>query len=461
MRVFQPLKNWRADHWHAVRSMVISGSSWNPSSREEVRLTPIVETADAILILRNLAIALLAGFLIGFEREWTQELEGQQHTFAGGRTFALIGFIGGLVGILSGETALAATALAVVGGLTIVGYWYEAQETPGRGGTTEMAIFATLLLGVAAGRGHPLIAAAGAVTVAIVLSLKYEVQTWAKALDRREIHATLRFLAIALLVLPVLPDEQFGPYGALNPRALWTMVVLISGLSFLGYWLVKILGSGRGVFATGIVGGLASSTATTLSLSKFARDGICAPAAIAAGIIMANVVMLARVAVILSAMSPATLALAAPALAAGALAGGAIALAMWRSAPKNGEARHVVAVGNPFELRPALYFTVLIAVISVASAYGADEFGAAGSYVIGLISGLADVDAMTLSGGRQAATGRLAADVAAGAILLAIVSNIAIKSFMALTIGGRKTGLLVLGAFVAITIAGFAAFVLI
>ncbi|MFZ5616439.1 MAG: MgtC/SapB family protein [Pseudomonadota bacterium] len=423
-------------------------------------MTPIVETADAIAVLRNLGIALVAGFLVGFEREWTQDLEGQKHTFAGGRTFALIGFVGGLVGTLSVEAALVAAALAVVGALTIVGYWFEAKETPGRGGTTEVAIFATLLLGVAAGRGHPLIAAAGAVAVAIVLSLKYRVETWAKALDRREIHATLRFLAIALLVLPVLPDEEFGPYGALNPRSLWTMVVLISGLSFLGYWFVKILGGGRGVLATGVVGGLASSTATTLSLSKFAKDRICAPAAVAAGIVMANVVMLARVGVILGAMSTATLAIAAPALAAGAAVGGAIAYALWRAAPKDGEARRAVALGNPFELRPALYFASLIAVISVASAYGADKFGAAGTYVIGLISGLADVDAMTLSGGRQAATGSISPVVAAGAILLAVASNIAVKGVMALTIGGRRTGLIVLGAFAAIVAAGYAAFVL-
>lgn len=417
-------------------------------------MTEIDAAPDAVLVLRNLWLAATAGFVIGFEREWTHALEKQEHTFAGARTFALIGMIGGLVGLLGGDVALIAAALVVVGLLTAAGYWFEAKETPGRGGTTQMAIFVTLLLGVAAGRGEVLLAAAGAVTVAIILSIKSVVQEWASALDRREIHATLRFLAISILVLPALPDEALGPYGALNPRTLWTMVVLISGLSFLGYWLVRIMGEGRGVFATGVVGGLASSTATTLSLSKFARDGVCAPPAVAAGIIMANVVMLARVGAILAALSRATFAVIAPALAVGAVAGGVIALALWRSAPKNAGASHAVALGNPFELRPALYFAALIAVISLASAYGADKFGAAGSYVIGLVSGLADVDAMTLSGGRQAATGSLAPDIAAGAILLAVGSNIAVKGAMALTIGGRKTGSIVLGAFAIIVAAG-------
>lgn len=408
---------------------------------------------SALTAIGHVGLAGAVGFLVGFEREWTQALEKREHTFAGARTFTLIGLIGGLAGVLSDGPVLIAAALVMVGALTIYGYAIEARETPGRGGTTEMAIFATLLLGAAAGRGELLVASAGAVTVAILLSLKDEVKLLARTLDEREIHATLRFLAIAILILPVLPDAAFGPYDAFNPRALWTMVVLISGLSFLGYWLMKFIGDGRGVLATGLVGGLASSTATTLSLSKFARDGVSAPAAVAAGIVMANVVMLARVGVILAAVSSATLALIAPALGAGIVVGGAIAFGLWRAASKN-PPTGAIALGNPFELRPALYFAALIAAISLASAYGADRFGAAGLFLIGAISGLADVDAMTLSGGRQAATGGVAPQVAAGAILIAVAANIGVKGAMALSIGGRKTGALVLAAFAAILGAG-------
>lgn len=407
--------------------------------------------------LGHVGLAGAVGFLIGFEREWTQALEKREHTFAGARTFTLIGLIGGLAGALSAGPHLIVAALLVVGALTIYGYAIEARETPGRGGTTEMAIFATVLLGAAAGRGDLLLASAGAVTVAIVLSLKEEIKGVARALDGREIHATLRFLAISVLVLPVLPNERFGPYGALNPRELWTMVVLISGLSFLGYWLMKAFGSGRGVLATGLVGGLASSTATTLSLSKFARDGVSPGRAVAAGIVMANVVMLVRVGVILAALSKTTLLYAAPALAAGALSGVAIAVALWRSSPGADDPARLVAVGNPFELRPAIFFAASIAVISIAAAYGADRFGAAGAYVVGAISGLADVDAMTLSGGRQAAAGALAANVAAIAILLAIAVNGAVKGILAAVIGGRRVGTIVFSAFAIIAAAGAAA----
>lgn len=418
----------------------------------------MLDTApDIILVLRNIGLAVTAGFVIGFEREWTQALEKQEHAFAGARTFALIGMIGGLVGVLSDGVLLAAAALVVIGALTIVGYSIEAKETPGRGGTTEMAIFATVLLGVAAGRGHLLLAAAGAVAVAIILSLKSAIKGWALRLDQREIHATLRFLAVSVLVLPALPNETMGPYGALNPRALWIMVVLISGLSFLGYWLVRIAGEGRGVLMTGAVGGLASSTATTLSLSRFARDGLVSPSAVAAGIVLANVIMLFRIGVILAAVSRAALVAIAPSLAAGAAVGAIAALALWRTAPTAEETGQKMTLGNPFELKPALYFAGLLAAISMASAYGVENFGAAGAYVIGLVSGLADVDAMVLSGGRQATTGALTVNVAVIAILLAVASNIFVKGVMAATIGGAKAGVRVIAAFAAVAISVAAA----
>lgn len=416
---------------------------------------------DAVLLLCNLGVAVMAGFVIGFEREWTQALEKQEHTFAGARTFALIGMVGGLAGLLSDGPLIAGAALLVIGALTIAGYWFEARETPGRGGTTEMAIFATLLLGIAAGRGHLLLAAAGAVSVAIILSLKAAIKGWAHRLDQREVHAALRFLAISVLVLPALPNGQMGPFGALNPRELWTMVALISGLSFLGYWLIKFFGEDGGVLLTGVFGGLASSTATTLSLSKFARDQRSAPSAVAAGVVMANVVMLLRVAAILAVVSRSVLDAIAPALGAGALAGAACAYFLWRSAPRVAGAQNALTVGNPFELRPALYFAGMIALISIASTFAAEAFGAAGSYVVGALSGLADVDAMTLSGGRQAAKGSLPVDVAAGAILLAVGSNIAVKAAMAYWVGGPASGHRIISVFAIVIAAGVTAFSLV
>ncbi|MEZ5894170.1 MAG: MgtC/SapB family protein [Parvularculaceae bacterium] len=203
----------------------------------------------ALIDLRNLAVALAAGFLIGFEREHTHVAEARARSFAGARTFSLAALAGGLCGQLDAGFLLAAVAAAVIGGLTIAAHWAVARTEPRSGGTTEIALLATYLLGVAAGRGEVLIAAAGAVAVTAMLSIKEIVQRWATALSEEELYAALRLLAISVIVLPALPDEAFGPYDALNPRSIWLLVVFISGLSFLGYWLMKLAGAGRGAGA--------------------------------------------------------------------------------------------------------------------------------------------------------------------------------------------------------------------
>lgn len=413
--------------------------------------------SDLLATLLSAGVALAAGFLIGFEREWTQALENRRHSFAGARTFTLVSLAGALCGLLDDSAMLPAAGLVAVGALTILAYSVEAKATEGRGGTTEVALFVTYLLGFAAGRGELLLASAGAVAVTGALSLKSEVRSLASALNERELHATIRFLAIAVLVLPVAPDRDFGPYGALNPRALWLMVVLISGLSFAGYWLVKALGASRGVLAAGLVGGLASSTATTLSLARMTKRGAAGPRAAAAGIVMANVVMLARVALVLAAAAPALLSRIALPLGAAAAAGAAAAWLLWRLSAKESAAQAEVAVGNPFELRPALIFAGLLAAVSLASAFAADQLGNAGLYAVAFVSGLADVDAMTLSAARGATSGAMAAGAAAGAVLVAVASSVLSKGAMAIGVGGMRTGVPVIGAFAAMALAGAAA----
>lgn len=425
-----------------------------PGRAVEMAGTDIHEVLATLLAA---GVALAAGFLIGFEREWTQALENRRHAFAGARTFTLVSFAGALCGLLDASAMLAAAGLVAIGALTIFAYSLDAKATEGRGGTTEIALFATYLLGLAAGRGEILLAAAGAVAVTGALSLKDEVRSLARALDAKELHATIRFLAIAVLILPVAPDRDFGPYGAFNPRDFWFMVVLISGLSFVGYWLVRALGAAHGVIAAGLVGGLASSTATTLSLARMTREGTAAPRAAAAGVIMANVVMLIRIALVLAAAAPSLLAPLALPLAAGAAAGGVFAFALWRLSSTEASSAVAVAVGNPFELKPALIFAGLLAAVSLASAVAADRMGDAGLYAVAFVSGLADVDAMTLSAARGTGSGAMALTAAASAILIAIAANILSKGVMALAAGGRSAGAPVIAGFAAMTLAGAAA----
>lgn len=383
-------------------------------------------------------VALAAGFLIGFEREWTQGLEQRRHAFAGARTFTLVSLAGALCALLGEGVLLVAAGLIAVGGLTLYAYVIETRASDSRGGTTEIALVSAYLLGAAAGRGELLLASSGAVAVALALSLKNEIRHLARALNETEVHATIRFLAVSVLILPIAPNQGFGPYEALNPRELWLMVVLISGLSFLGYWLVKVFGERQGALASGLVGGMASSTATTLSLSRAVRDHGAPPLPAAAGVVMANLVMTAKVALLVGALAPAALeGLALPLAAAGA-AGAVSALALLRRPMEGVGAR--LSVTNPFELRPALMFGGFLAIISVLSAFIADKAGDAGLFALAFVSGLADIDAVVLPVSRQAGSAMLSPESAATAILIAAGANILAKGAMAMIVGGRRVG---------------------
>lgn len=403
---------------------------------------------------QNLAIAAAIGFLIGFQREWRDAEDKKLRSFAGARTFAFVALVGGLAGLIDEGALIVAIGLAAIAALTVAAYWAEAREEPGVGGTTEIAILATYLLGVVATRGEPTLAAAGGVGAVVLLSLKPWVERWAQSIDKKEIDAAIRFLLIAVIVLPILPDKGYGPYEALNPRQIWTMVVFISGLSFLGYWLTKLYGE-SGVLLTGIVGGLASSTAVTVSLSRLVKDGSTSSTAAAAGIVAANVVMLARVGVILFVTSMTVLGAMWPALAAGAVAGLAAAVFYWRG---EREAQAKMTLGNPMELKPALFFAALLAVIAVVSRYASDKFGDSGLFAVAFLTGLADVDALTLTAGEEAASGDISPESAGAAVLIAVASNIVVKAGMTFAIAGPAAGVRVGVAFAIILAAGVAAF---
>jgi uncharacterized membrane protein (DUF4010 family) len=407
-----------------------------------------------LLDLQNLAIATAIGFLVGFQREWRNVEDARAHSFAGARTFAFVAFLGGLAGLIGDGVVLIAIGFAGLSALTVAAYWSEARTEPGSGGTTEIALLATYLLGVLAVRGEPMLAAVGGVGAAVLLALKPWVEHWAQSIERKEINAAIRFLAISVIVLPLLPDQGYGPYEALNPRQIWVMVVFISGLSFLGYWLTKLYGA-QGVLLTGVVGGLASSTATTVSLSRLVKEGSTTPRAAAAGIVAANVVMLARVGVLLFVTSIAALSATSPALAAGGAVGLAAAFFYWRGEK---EGHPEMRLGNPMELKPALFFAGLLAVIAVVSRYASDKFGDSGLYAVAFLTGLADVDAITLTAGEEAGSGEIAPAAAGIAVLIAVASNIIVKAGMTFAIAGPAAGIRVGAAFAAILAAGVGAF---
>jgi len=329
------------------------------------------------------------------------------------------------------------------------------QRIHDAGVTSIIAALLTFTFGVMAVLGHELLAATGAVVTVILLGSKPLLHDWVARLRAEELYATFRLLLISVVVLPLLPDRGFGPWQALNPYRIWWMVVLISGISFAGYVALRIAGERRGVLATGLFAGLASSTAVTVSLARRSRDAVPADL-LAAGIIIACATMFLRILVVASIVRwPLAAALAGPLL----LMGGVSFLAAWfywrRGGSGGGDGMNV---RNPFELRPALIFAGLLALVMLLSAALVDRFGAASVHGLAAAAGLADVDAITLSLAGMAGR-ELALSTAAAAILLAAVVNSLVKSALALGIGGRALGLRVGAALLIAVLAGLAGLV--
>ena len=401
---------------------------------------------------QNLAVATAIGFLIGFEREWSHAAQAKER-FAGARTFALAGLAGGAAFAVGGEI-LAAAGLVPLGALAVASYWNKTRADPAAGATTETALIVTYLTGALAASGEPTLAAAAGVVAAILLSLKPRVEAAARAIEPKELAAALRFLALAVIVLPTLPDQGFGPGEAINPRELWRFVVLISGLSFAGYWLVKFFGE-RGVLMTGVVGGLASSTATTLSIARLTRDGASSPWMAAAGVVAANVMMIARVAAILMVVSRETLSVLWPAFTTAGVAGALAAAGLAR----NREAQPAkIELGNPLELAPALIFAAILAAVALAADFLVARFGGAGFLWLSAVTGLADLDALALSGAAQVNAGALKAHAAGLGVLIAMGVNMCVKGGMLTAVGGSKPGAAALGVFAVMGAIGAAVF---
>jgi uncharacterized membrane protein (DUF4010 family) len=402
---------------------------------------------------RSLGVALAIGLLVGLQREWKslEERRGGERAagerMAGLRTFGLIGLAGGLAGLIGGGSGvwLVGAGLVGVALLTAAAYFRHSGGEQGVGLTSEVAMVVTYLLGAAAATGHTKAAAAAAVVVALLLSLKLVLHGWVAKLERHELFAALKLLLISVVLLPVLPDRGYGPWGVLNPFEIWWMVVLIAGISFVGYFAMKVGGARHGAVLTGVFGGLASSTVTTLTLARFAKAGKVDTAPLAAGILGACATMFPRVLVVASAVNRALgTALAVP-LVPMALVMYLAAFLFWRRAGKGGaadggaEPDRALALQNPFQLGTALKFAaLLVAVLLLGKALTAwlDE---AGLYLLAAASGVADVDAITLSVARMAGA---EVGVATGlvAVVIAATVNTLVKAAMALSVGGRALG---------------------
>jgi len=378
----------------------------------------------------SLGLALAIGLLIGVERGWQQRGEPSGSRVAGVRTFGILGLMGGVAGGL--PSPLAITVLAAASALLLAGYIRQRRVTTNVSATTVLVAMLTLMLGYLATTGQALPALASAVATTVLLSMRQQLHGWLKGLSAAEVQAIGRFALLAAVILPLLPDGQYGPMGAWNPRRIWMIVVFVSGFSLAGYVATRRLGAQAGLLATAFTGALVSSTAVTVSLARRLKEGTADLSAVTAGIAIASVVMLLRVSILTVVLAPfaawALIRLLLPAIVV------ALALAAFTFRKAQGAGDGTASkLGNPFDIRPALVLALLVAAISLAVRWAEHGFGDGGIAVMLALTGFADVDAavMALS---TLPRGSIGAEDAGLALAAPVLLNTLFKG--SLTIGG-------------------------
>ena len=387
--------------------------------------------------LLNLGLALALGLLVGVERGWQEREAAEGSRLAGIRTFGLISLLGGLWELLgrgSGEIVLGIAFLAFVV-LMSAAHVAEARASHDYGVTTLIAALITFALGALSVRGEHAVAATAAVLTTIILSLKPILHRWLRRIEQQELTAALKLLLISVVILPILPDRGYGPWQALNPHELWWLVILIAVISFAAYCAVKIAGPERGILLAGFLGGLVSSTAVSLHLARLAAQGIQRNI-IAAGVLVASATMFVRVLVLTAVLNPGL---------AKSLSLPTLAMALWlfaAAALNTRKSEHAsldsFKLRNPVELGQALQFGLLLALIILATHAARAWLGEAGIYLLAIVSGIADVDAITISMSRLGLA-EVSIRSAAIAVLAATMVNTLTKAALVAIIAGVKT----------------------
>ncbi len=414
----------------------------------------------------SIGVALAAGLLIGFEREQSQSPDAGQIGFLGGaRTYPLFALVGALSVLLGHGTWSFFPLLSFLGmlGLVTISYADDVRKERDRGLTTEASLLLTFLLG-ALGATRTLILPESrrvifvlgiAVVVTMLLSSKPRLKNLVRHVSSDDLYATLKFLIIAVLILPLLPNATFGPLNVLNPFNIGLMVALIAGVSFVGYVAIRMLGPGRGLAVTALIGGLISSTAVTLaSAGRAKKDQDLAPAA-ALAIVLASTIMSARVLFEVAVVYRPLVAPLLPPIGAMFAVGMAASLLLYRRSRKQSGAlsSSEVTFQNPFELGSAVKSGLLFALVLLGAKAAQNYAGTKGIYVAALFAGTTDVDAITLSTANLA-RGGLATQIAVTTIVIGVTANTIVKGSMAVIVGGGRLARPVIGAFAAILIAG-------
>ncbi len=392
----------------------------------------------------NLAIALLLGAIIGLERGWDSRQQKVGERIAGIRTFSLVGLLGGIAAILAEQvnTWLLPILLFSVVTIGIVAYSQRLAYIRNFSITGLIGLILTFCYGVLAVAVDPVIAVAAAVVTAVILDNKEEIHGVIERLKEHELDAALKLLVISVVMLPLLPNEKMGPGNVLNPYEIWWMVVLIASISFIGYFAVRVVGTSRGILFTGLFAGLSSSTALTLHYARQAAKHPEHTPLFSAGILLACGTMFPRILVYCWVISPPLL----PSLIWPVTIMTALlylpALWIWRKHAVSADISQPPLNQNPLDLSSALIFGALLVGILLLGEFLTQALGDTGIYLLAASSGIADIDAITLSLTRMTQTS-LDMNTAVLAIVLAASVNNMVKTGMTWVIGNRRMGMLV------------------
>lgn len=380
----------------------------------------------------RMAIAIGLGLLVGLQRE-----HAASSRIAGLRSFALFSLFGYLCGLLAAVLGvwLPVAGMLALAAVLLAGNLLEHRGPDGDPGiTTEVSALLVFGVGVYLASGTVSLGIAIGVVIATLLAFKVELHSLAHRLEEADFKAALQFALLSFVVLPVLPDQTFGPYGVLNPRNIWWMVLLIVGIGFAGYIAHKTLPASTGLLLGGVIGGLVSSTATTISYARRVSQGDVSSGLAATVIAMASAVVFGRLMIEVSVVAPGWARQALPPLGLLLAVMIFLALALWWT---NRTKVRALPLSNPSQTGVALLFAGIYSLVLLASAAARDLLGDQGLYLVAAISGITDVDAITLSTARMVETGRLSGDLGWRVVLTATLANIAAKAMMAAAMGGR------------------------
>lgn len=387
------------------------------------RPEPLLESGDMFTILKGLAVVVFIGMLIGLEREYARSKD--EKIFAGIRTFPLIGLFGFTSALISSITENWVYAIFFLGfaGLSIAAYYSSAKD--GKvGGTSEVSAFIVFILGSLVYWGYILLPVVIAIIITMFLSLKIQLHTFVGKISAADIYATLKLAIITLIVLPILPDKTYGPLDVLNPRLIWYMVIFVSGISFVGYIFIKLLGKDKGIIVTSLLGGLVSSTALTYSLTKKSKSEEALSFNYGLGVITASSMMFLRVLLIIAVLNvELAVSLFIP-LVIFALAGIIASVIFYKKNLNMTEAE--IELKNPFELKSAFVFGIIFGITIFISKAAKFYLGDQGLYAASALAGFSSVDAITISISRLFDT-NITLTSAMKAILYATISNTVIK----------------------------------